>query len=176
MLASATPSSGQRHKADRINEAMTPNDIRPIALDLIFKSESGSKAYIPPSKNPRQPKEPVPSNACRHDMSAHGAAYDSAAQALIIEKKTTRIIALRNVVMIGLCEKLICGAGQCKSCPPAAYEHNELPSEKSHALSHQLERLLLAESSRSCSDVDFTTPSRIRSVCVVCRQNKQQLQ
>jgi hypothetical protein len=113
-LASATPSSGQCHKADNINEAMTPNDIRPIALDLIFKSESGSKAYIPPSKNPRQPKEPVPSNACRHDMSVHGAAYDSAAQALIIEKRTVRIIALRNVVMIGLCEKLICGAGQCK--------------------------------------------------------------
>jgi hypothetical protein len=106
-LASATPSRGQRHKADNINEAMTPNDIRPIALDLIFKSESGSKAYIPPSKNPRQQKEPVQSNACRHDMSVHGAAYDSAAPALITAKKTARIIALRNVVMIGLCEKLV---------------------------------------------------------------------
>lgn len=86
---------------------MTPNDIRPIALDLIFRSESGSKAYTPPSKNPRQPKEPVQSNACRHDMSVHGAAYDIAAQALIIAKKIAKIIALRNVVMIGLCEKLI---------------------------------------------------------------------
>ncbi len=101
------PSSGQRHKADNINEAMTPNDIRPIALDLIFKSDSGSKAYIPPSKNPKQPKEPVPSNVRRHVMSVHGTAYDSAATALITAKKTARIIALCNVFMIGQCEKVL---------------------------------------------------------------------
>jgi hypothetical protein len=86
-LASATPSSGQRHKADKFKEAITPNDMRPNALDLIFKSDSGSKAHIPPSRNPKQRKEPIPSNACRHDMSVHGAAYDRAAIALIPAKK-----------------------------------------------------------------------------------------
>lgn len=86
---------------------MTPNDIRPIALDLIFKSDSGSNARIPPSKNPKQPKEPIPSNARRQDMSVHGAAYDSAATALITAKKTAKINALRNVVMIGLREKVL---------------------------------------------------------------------
>lgn len=106
-LASAAPSSGQPHKADNINEAITPNDIRPTALDLIIKSESGSKAYIPPSRNPRQEKEPAKSDACRHDMSVHGAAYDSAAPTLVTAKKIARIIALRNVVMIGLCEILV---------------------------------------------------------------------
>lgn len=107
-LASATPSSGQRHKADNINEAITPNDIRPIALDLIIKSDSGSNASIPPSKNPKQPKDPIPSNARRHEMSIPGNAYDNAATALIAAKKTARIIALRNVVMIGLYEKVLC--------------------------------------------------------------------
>jgi hypothetical protein len=40
-------------------------------------------------------------------MSVHGAAYDSAATAVITAKKTARINALRNVVMSGLYEKCL---------------------------------------------------------------------